>query len=169
MLRGVSRRRAKRPDNHEDDSASLTEVTATTNIVCPHCDIVNRIPAARLGDRPVCGKCKQALFTGHPLVLNDGNFNQQLTRSDIPVVVDFWAPWCGPCKAIGPIIEQLAVSFDGKVKFCRFNVDDNPLTPVKFGIKAIPTLIFFKDGHVAEQVIGLVARAKLEEALNKLL
>jgi len=103
------------------------------------------------------------------LEVNDDSFDAEVLQSDKPVLVDFWAPWCGPCKAIGPIIEQLAVSFDGKVKFCRFNVDDNPLTPVKFGIKAIPTLIFFKDGHVAEQVIGLVARAKLEEALNKLL
>ncbi|OQY07602.1 MAG: thioredoxin [Desulfobacteraceae bacterium 4572_123] len=103
------------------------------------------------------------------LEVNDDSFDAEVLQSDKPVLVDFWAPWCGPCKAIGPMIEQLAVSFDGKIKFSRFNVDDNPLTPVKFGIKAIPTLIFFKDGNVAEQVIGLVARAKLEEALNKLL
>ena len=103
------------------------------------------------------------------LEINDDRFEAEVLQSDKPVLVDFWAPWCGPCKAIGPIIEQLAASFDGKVKFSRFNVDDNPLTPAKFGIKAIPTLIFFKDGEVADQVIGLVAKAKLEETLNNLL
>ncbi|MBW2593959.1 MAG: thioredoxin [Deltaproteobacteria bacterium] len=105
----------------------------------------------------------------HALEINDDSFEAEVLQSDKPVLVDFWAPWCGPCKAIGPMIEQLASSFDGKVKFTKCNVDDNPLTPVKFGIKAIPTLMFFKDGDMAEQIIGLVAKAKLEEALNKLL
>jgi thioredoxin 1 len=100
--------------------------------------------------------------------INDDNFDAETLQSDKPVLVDFWAPWCGPCKAIGPIIEELAASFDGKVKFTKCNVDDNPLTPVKFGIKAIPTLILFKDGDVAEQITGMVAKAKLEEALNRL-
>jgi thioredoxin 1 len=101
--------------------------------------------------------------------INDDNFDAEALQSDKPVLVDFWAPWCGPCKAIGPMIEELAASFDGKVKFTKCNVDDNPMTPVKFGIKAIPTLIFFKDGDVAEQITGMVAKAKLEEALNRLL
>ncbi len=101
--------------------------------------------------------------------INDDNFDAETLQSDKPVLVDFWAPWCGPCKAIGPMIEELAASFDGKVKFAKCNVDDNPLTPSKFGIKAIPTLIFFKDGDVAEQITGMVAKAKLEEALNRLL
>ncbi len=101
--------------------------------------------------------------------INDDNFDAEALQSNKPVLVDFWAPWCGPCKAIGPIIEELAASFDGKVKFTKCNVDDNPLTPAKFGIKAIPTLIFFKDGDVAEQITGMVAKAKLEEALNRLL
>ena len=101
--------------------------------------------------------------------INDDNFDVETLQSDKPVLVDFWAPWCGPCKAIGPMIEELAASFDGKVKFAKCNVDDNPLTPSKFGIKAIPTLIFFKDGDVAEQITGMVAKAKLEEALNRLL
>ena len=103
------------------------------------------------------------------LEVNDDSFDAEVLQSDKPVLVDFWAPWCGPCKAIGPVMEQLMTSFGGKVKFTKCNVDDNPLTPAKFGIKAIPTLIFFKNGDVAEQITGLVAKAKLEEALNNLL
>jgi len=103
------------------------------------------------------------------LEINDDSFEAEVLQSDKPVLVDFWAPWCGPCKAIGPMIEQLAASFDGKVKFTKFNVDDSPLIPVTLGIKAIPTLMFFKDGNMADQIVGMVAKAKLEEALNKLL
>ena len=84
-------------------------------------------------------------------------------------MVDFWAPWCGPCKAIAPAIDELADSFGDKIKFTKCNVDDNPITPGKFGIKAIPTLIFFKDGDVVEQVTGMVAKSKIEESINKLI
>jgi thioredoxin 1 len=84
------------------------------------------------------------------------------------VLVDFWAPWCGPCKAIAPLVEELSKSYGEKIKFAKCNVDNNPVTPAKYGIKAIPTLIFFKAGSVANQITGMVAKAKLEEALNKL-
>jgi thioredoxin 1 len=100
--------------------------------------------------------------------ITDDNFDNEVLQSDKPVMVDFWAPWCGPCKAIGPMVEELAASFQDRVKFTKCNVDHNPATPSKFGIKAIPTLIFFKDGNVAEQIVGMVAKSKLEEALNKL-
>lgn len=101
--------------------------------------------------------------------IEDSSFDAEVMQSDKPVVVDFWAPWCGPCKAIGPILDELAGSYGDKVKFTKCNVDDNPVTPGKFGIKAIPTLIFFKDGEVTEQITGMVAKAKLEEALNNVL
>jgi thioredoxin 1 len=99
----------------------------------------------------------------------DDNFSAEVLKSDAPVLVDFWAPWCGPCKAIGPILDELAKTYGDKVKFTKCNVDDNPVTPGKFGIKAIPTLIFFKDGEVADQITGMVAKSKLEEALKNVL
>jgi thioredoxin 1 len=101
--------------------------------------------------------------------IDDGNFETEVLQSDKPVLVDFWAPWCGPCKAIGPVVEDLANTFGDKIKFTKCNVDNSPVTPGKFGIKAIPTLIFFKGGDVVEQITGMVAKSKLEEAVNKLL
>ena len=101
--------------------------------------------------------------------IDDSGFEGEVLQSEKPVLVDFWAPWCGPCKAIGPVIEELAGTFGEKVKFVKCNVDNNPVTPGKYGIKAIPTLIFFKDGHVADQITGMVAKAKLEDALNKII
>ena len=103
------------------------------------------------------------------LEIDDSNFEAEVLQSDMPVMVDFWAPWCGPCKAIGPLVEDLAKTFGEKIKFAKCNVDSSPVTPSKFGIKAIPTLIFFKAGDVVEQITGMVAKSKLEEAINKLL
>ena len=100
--------------------------------------------------------------------IEDNSFDAEVLQSDKPVLVDFWAPWCGPCKAIGPVVEELSETFGDKVKFAKCNVDNNPVTPGKYGIKAIPTLIFFKDGNVVEQITGMVAKSKLEDALNSM-
>jgi thioredoxin 1 len=101
--------------------------------------------------------------------IEDGSFDSEVLQSDKPVMVDFWAPWCGPCKAIGPVVEELAGTFGDKIKFTKCNVDNNPVTPGKYGIKAIPTLMLFKEGNVVEQITGMVAKSKLEEAINKVL
>jgi len=103
------------------------------------------------------------------LEIDDSSFDAEILQSDIPVLVDFWAPWCGPCKAIGPTVEALAKEFGDKIKFAKCNVDENPITPGKYGIRAIPTLIFFNKGVVADQITGMVAKAKLEDAINKLI
>ena len=100
--------------------------------------------------------------------IDDNSFDAEILKSDKPAVVDFWAPWCGPCKAIGPVIEDLAGTYGQQVKFTKCNVDDNPVTPGKYGIKAIPTLIFFKDGKVVDQITGMVAKSKLEESIKNL-
>ena len=99
--------------------------------------------------------------------VSDSDFDAQVLQSDLPVLLDFWAPWCGPCKAIGPVIEELANEFDGKARVAKMNVDDNPATPGKFGIRAIPTLIVFKGGKVVEQVTGAVGKTQLVAMINK--
>ena len=101
--------------------------------------------------------------------IEDGSFDSEVLQSNKPVLVDFWAPWCGPCKAIGPLVEELAGTFGDKIKFAKCNVDNNPVTPGKFGIKAIPTIILFKKGDVVEQITGMVAKNKLEDAISKVL
>jgi thioredoxin 1 len=101
--------------------------------------------------------------------VTDANFETEVVKSDIPVLVDFWAVWCGPCRAIAPVIEELANNYNGKAKIAKMNVDENPATPGKYGIRAIPTLIIFKGGQVVEQITGAVAKAMIEAALNKAL
>ena len=105
----------------------------------------------------------------HIIDLSDESFEELLKTSDKPIMVDFWAPWCGPCKAIAPTVEALSEEYGDRMTFTKVNVDDNPLTPSKFGVQAIPTLIFFKDGKVADQITGMVAKEKLEETLKGVL
>ena len=99
--------------------------------------------------------------------LSDAEFDEYVIKGDLPSLVDFWAPWCGPCKDIGPIIEELASEFEGKVQITKMNVDDNPTTPGKYGIRAIPTLILFKGGEIVDQVTGAVGKTQLTAMLNK--
>jgi thioredoxin 1 len=99
----------------------------------------------------------------------DGNFEPEILKSDIPVMVDFWAPWCGPCHVIAPAIEELAAEYAGRVKVAKMNVDDNPATPSQYGIRGIPTVILFKDGKVFDQIVGAVPKSKVEEMIKKAL
>jgi thioredoxin 1 len=103
------------------------------------------------------------------LHLNDGNYEEEINRSNKPVLVDFWAPWCGPCKAIGPVVEELAATYKERAKIAKINVDDNPKAAATYGVRSIPTLILFKGGKIFDTIIGLVSKERLEEFVNKAL
>jgi thioredoxin 1 len=100
--------------------------------------------------------------------VTDETFHAEVMQSDIPVLIDFWAPWCGPCRAVGPVVEQLAGEYKGRLKVVKMNVDDNPKTPAQFGVRGIPNLIVFKGGEVKEQVVGAVPKAQLVKAIDSI-
>jgi len=99
--------------------------------------------------------------------VTDASFEQEVLKSEAPVLIDFWAPWCGPCKAIAPIVDELASAYSGKVKITKMNIDQNAATPSRFGVRGIPTLLVFKGGQVKEQIVGFVEKEKIEAAITK--
>jgi thioredoxin 2 len=122
------------------------------HVVCPHCGAANRVPRDRLGDGPTCGKCKRPIFDGHPVELDAAGFQRQVSASDLPVVVDFWAPWCGPCRMMAPHFEQAARELEPHVRLAKLNTEEEQSVAARLGIRSIPTLILFKDGReVARQ------------------
>jgi thioredoxin 1 len=100
--------------------------------------------------------------------VTDGNFDQMVLKNEQPVMIDFWAAWCGPCKALAPIVDEVATAYNGKVVVGKMDVDSSPVTPQRYGVRGIPTLLIFKDGQVKDQIVGYVSRDTIEKALNKL-
>ena len=137
---------------------------------CRSCGSVNRVPRSRIqqGDTPICGKCRERLPVFlKPVAVTDSTFAEQVEHSPLPVVVDIWAPWCGPCRMIAPILDELANDMAGRVKFAKLNMDENSSTAARFNVSSIPTLLVFQGGQLVDRIVGLVPKAELAARLHR--
>jgi len=131
------------------------------HLVCPHCDAINRVPAARLHEQPNCGQCHQPLLHGKPLKLTVDNAERHLTRNDIPVLVDFWAPWCGPCQMMGPAFDQAAAALP-QLRFAKIDTQTETTLGQRFNIRSIPTLVLFVNGREVKRQAGAMDAASIQ-------
>ena len=127
-------------------------MTNSLHVVCPHCHAVNRVPEERLADGAICGKCNAPLFSAHPVELDETNFDKHVAKSDLPIVVDFWAPWCGPCRSMAPSFAEAARQLEPHYRLVKVNTEQSQNLAARFNIRSIPTIAIFKNGsEVARQ------------------
>jgi thioredoxin 2 len=136
-------------------------MSATRHVVCPHCTATNRVPRERLADGPTCGKCKRPLFEAHPAELTGASFLRHVESGDLPVVVDFWAPWCGPCRAMAPHFERAARELEPDVRLAKLDTEAEQEIAARYGIRSIPTVVAFKGGREVARQSGAMDFASL--------
>jgi len=137
---------------------------------CPSCGATNRVPLEKIGKglQPVCGRCKTALpFENKPVKVTDANFAVEVERSPLLVLLDMWAPWCGPCGMVAPVIEELATEMAGRVRVAKLNVDENPATAARFGVQSIPTLLLLRGGRELDRIVGVQSKAAIVQRIER--
>lgn len=137
------------------------------HVVCPHCDGINRVPAERLVDGGSCGRCHKPLFTSHPLELTSANFERHTSRSDVPALVDFWAPWCGPCRMMAPALDEAAQRLEPRLRIAKVNTEEQPVISQQYNIRSIPTLALFQSGREIARMSGAMPLPQLMQWLRQ--
>ncbi len=132
-----------------------------THLVCPHCSGINRVPTDRIGENPSCGKCHKPILDGNPVNLGSQNFERFISRNDLPVVVDFWAAWCGPCKMMAPVFSQAASKMATQIRFAKVDTEQAQDIAARYGIRSIPTMIVFRNGQEIDRVSGALDQTAL--------
>ena len=141
-------------------------------VTCPKCGAKNRIPHSRSHERAICGRCREPLSGSRdagPVEVSDRTFQEEVLSNPYPVLLDCWAPWCGPCRAVAPALEQLARDYQGRVKIAKLNVDENPMTASRFQIQSIPTMLLFKNGVQVDRLVGALPKQEIERHMQRLL